>query len=197
MRTIILTFKAVLGAEMRNKVLCGLAALAIAAVTIVMAPGQGSAQLFNTDKKKDAPAASGTTSDKTKPQSGSVFNHSGNTGSKPAATPNYGAQKPQGMQARSVTPNSSAGFSRKPAGGESAQDKAIREAAMKRMAAGQAAQAAVLADADRRSMSAEQVREAIENGGETLEEDTRRKVYDKHKNQRDPNAPARLFNTPR
>lgn len=181
---------------MRNRILCGLAALAVAAGTVVVMPGQGAAQLFNTDKKKDTPAAAGTTADKTKPQGGSLFNHSGKAGDRPAA-PSYTGQKPQGMQARSVTPNESAGFSRKPAQGESAQDKAIREAAMKRMAAGEAAQAAVLADADRRSMSAEQVQRAIENGDEMIEEDPRRKVYDKHKNPGDPDAPARLFNAPR
>lgn len=178
---------------MRNKILCGLAALALAAGTMVLSPGQSEAQLFNTNKRKDAPAAAGTTGDKTKPPRGSVFNHSGNT-QRSSTAPVYGTQKPTGMQARTVPQKSNAGFSARAAGGESAQDRAIREAAMRRLAAGEAAQAAVLADAARLSMSDNEMRSLIENGGE-VEEDTRPQIYDKHRNPRNPEAPPRLFNS--
>lgn len=181
---------------MRNKILCGLTVLALAAGAVISMPGQGSAQLFNADKKKDAPAATGTTADKTKPPAGSVFNHSGKA-QKPSAAPSYAAQKPKGMQSRTVPQNSDAGFNRRPAGGESAQDKAIREAAMRRMMAGEQKQAAILADAKRRTKSEAEIMEAIGNGGEQIVEDTRPQIYDKHKNTRDPAAPAKLFNSTR
>ena len=185
---------------MRNKFLCGLAALAIGAGAVMALPAEGQAQLFNSNKKKDTPAASGTTADKSKPPSGSVFNHSGST-PKPSGTPSYLGQKPQGMQSRTVPSSSNAGFTRKPGTDASAQDKAIREAAMRRMAKGDAVQAASLADADRRSaMTQSQISAAINAGGSgqaATEVDTRTQVYDKHKGARDPGAPAKLFNSSR
>jgi hypothetical protein len=191
---------------MRSKILCGLAIMALAAGVVMAIPADSQAQLFNTTKKKEQTAPSGTTADKGKPQSGALFNHSNKAA--PATRPNYGApvSRAQPMKSRTVLPATNGGFNRKAGTGSvSEQDKRIREAAMRRVAKANAAQAAVKADIERRRANPEAPKPVASredrNFGTMVDdgatEDTRSTVYDKYKGARDPDAPVKLFNSSR
>lgn len=129
---------------MRRVILCGLAAAVLGGVAMTAMPGSGAAQLFNSSKKENTTPAPNTASGGSSGATAPLFN-SGDSAKKSTAKPLY-LDPSIGKNARakaepfkglgSSIPGSNNGFTRKPGetGGMSAQDTAIRDAAMKRVA---------------------------------------------------------------
>ena len=197
---------------MNKGILAGLAAVLIAFAAF---PGPVQAQLFNSeDGNKGGGAANTATAPKAGGNQNPLFNSPGkndSNGAKPlfldkSMSKSNSAAKPFSPERRTTTARGNNGFTRPPGSGDlSAQDMAIREAAMRRLALANEASARVEADTLRRMQMPDQYNlpdgsredrsfgsmlpEDIEGGGEL--------VYDKHRPQRDPDAPPRLFNTTR
>lgn len=180
---------------MRKEIMLGLALGLIAAAT----PAQ--AQLFNSSKKNNDSSGNVTAA-----PSNRVFNNSGEAAPVFIAPSNPNRT---GMRQRSVAPSNSTnqGFNRPAgAGSTSTEDRAIREAAMRRAASAEQAFLNTIADAERRRAEAEsgqtemvlpyrEDRDFGANVPDSAPADDRRQVYDRHRNAGAPAAPPKLFNS--
>lgn len=203
---------------MRRVVLWGLAAAVLGGVAMTVLPGSGAAQLFNSSKKENTTPAPNTASGGSSGATAPLFN-SGDTTKKTTAKPLY-LDPSIGKNARakaepfkglgSTIPGSNNGFNRKPSeiAGISAQDAAIRDAAMGRVARAEETQARLREEIEQAKATAA-AQDAARHAGMSMEElaskvaaeqAAKKKapegpmVYDKHR--KDTKEPAKkLFNT--
>ena len=201
----------------RRVVLWGLAAAVLGGVAMTAMPGSGAAQLFNSSKKENTTPAPNTASGGSSGATAPLFN-SGDSAKKSSAKPLY-LDPSIGKNARtkaepfkglgSTIPGSNNGFPRKPGetGGLSAQDAAIRDAAMKRVANAEVKRAQLREGLEQMKAAAAAEQAARHAGltpeqlGRKLAEEEAAKnkgpegpmVYDKHR--KDAKEPGkRLFN---